>query len=330
MKIDRDLDALEIADSLCSQVTEYRELGSTGINVSVVGFGASPLGNVFRATDPKEGQRAVHFAIERGVNFFDVSPYYGVTLAEQRLGEALAGRRDKVVLATKCGRYGVDDFNYSARHIAARFEESLQRLKTDYVDVLQVHDVEFGDIQQIIDETIPELRRLQEQGKIRAVGITGYPLKALKRIAIAVPVDTILTYCRYNLMITDMDQVLTPVAEELGIGLINASALNMGVLTEQGASSWHPAPRELKEAGQRAVRLCRNRGVNLPEVALRFALDHTDVSSTLVGMSTTRHVQECLKVLAAKTDQGLLEELHELFNPVFNYVWPSGRPENHD
>jgi L-galactose dehydrogenase len=174
------------------------------------------------------------------------------------------------------------------------------------------------------------LRRLQEQGKIRAVGITGYPLKALKRIAAAVPVDTILTYCRYNLMITDMDQVLTPVAQELGIGLINASALNMGVLTEQGASSWHPAPRELREAGQRAVRLCQDRGVSLPEVALRFALDHTGVSSTLVGMSTTRHVQECLKVLAARTDQGLLEELHELFKPVFNYVWPSGKPENHD
>jgi len=316
--------------SLDAQVMEYRELGNTGIKVSVVGFGAAPLGNVFGATDPKEGQRAVHLAIEHGVNLFDVSPYYGITLAEERLGEALAGRRDKVVLATKCGRYGVEEFDYSARHIAAKFEESLQRLKTDYVDVLQVHDVEFGDIQQIINETIPELRRLQEQGKIRAVGITGYPLNALKRIATTVAVDSVLTYCRYNLMITDMDQVLTPVTQELGIGLINASALNMGVLTEQGPSSWHPGTKELKEAGRRAVRLCRDRGVNLPEVALRFALDHTGVSSTLVGMSNTRHVQECLKALAARTDRDLLEELHELFKPVFNYVWPSGRPENND
>jgi L-galactose dehydrogenase len=316
--------------SLDAQVMEYRELGNTGIKVSVVGFGAAPLGNVFGATDPKEGQRAVHLAIEHGVNLFDVSPYYGITLAEERLGKALAGRRDKVVLATKCGRYGVDEFNYSARHIAATFEESLRRLQTDYIDVLQVHDVEFGDIQQIIDETIPKLRRLQEQGKIRAVGITGYMLKALKRIATTVAVDSVLTYCRYNLMITDMDQVLTPVTQELGIGLINASALNMGVLTEQGPSSWHPGTKELKEAGRRAVRLCRDRGVNLPEVALRFALDHTGVSSTLVGMSNTRHVQECLKALAARTDQDLLKELHELFKPVFNCVWPSGRLENHD
>jgi L-galactose dehydrogenase len=309
---------------------EYRQLGNTGINVSVVGFGAAPLGNVFRATDPGEGFRAVHFAVENGINLFDVSPYYGITLAEERLGEALAGRRDKVVLATKCGRYGVNEFNYSANQVTAEFEQSLRRLKTDYVDLLQVHDVEFGDVQQIIDETIPQLRKLQEQGKVRAIGITGYPLKAMTRIATAVPVDTILTYCRYNLMITDLDQLLTPVAKELGIGLINASALNMGILTERGASDWHPAPRALRDAGQEAVRLCKSRGASLPEVALRFAIDHTGVSSTLVGVSTIAHVQECLKALTATRDPELLEELHALFKPVFNYVWPSGRPENHD
>jgi L-galactose dehydrogenase len=316
--------------SLGTQVIEYRELGNTGISISMVGFGAAPLGNVFRTTDPNEATRAVHFAIDSGINYFDVSPYYGITLAEERLGEALDGRRDKVVLATKCGRYGVNEFDYSARHVASGFEQSLRRLKTDYVDLLQVHDVEFGDIQQIVDETIPALRRLQEQGKTRAVGITGYPLRALKRIAIAIPVDSILTYCRYNLMITDMDQVLTPLAQELGIGLINASALNMGVLTERGASDWHPAPRELREAGQKAVRLCQSRGLNLPETALRFAFDHTGVCSTLVGMSTIEHVQQCLCVLAAQSDLELLAELREIFKPVYNYVWPSGRPENHD
>jgi L-galactose dehydrogenase len=316
--------------SLGAQVMEYRQLGNTGINVSVVGFGAAPLGDVFRATDPAEGARAVHFAVENGINFFDVSPYYGITLAEERLGEALAGRRDKVVLATKCGRYGVNEFNYSARHIVAEFEKSLRRLKTDYVDLLQVHDVEFGDIQQIIDETLPQLRRLQEQGKVRAVGITGYPLRAMVKIATAAQVDTILTYCRYNLMITDMDQLLTPVARKLGIGLINASALHMGLLTERGASDWHPAPSVLKDAAREAVRLCKSRGVSLPEVALRFAIDHAGVSSTLVGVSTIAHVQDCLKVLAATSDQELLDELHTLFKPVFNYVWPSGKPENHD
>jgi L-galactose dehydrogenase len=309
---------------------EYRPLGVAGINVSMIGFGAAPLGNVFGTPDPNEGARAVHFAIDSGINLFDVSPYYGLTLAEARLGEALLGHRSKVVLATKCGRYGENVFDYSAKRVSAGVEESLQRLKTDYIDLLQVHDVEFGDIQQIIDETIPAIRRLQEQGKVRAIGITGYPLKALCRIAKEVPVDTILTYCRYNLMITDMDDVLTPVAKEHGVRLINAAALNMGVLTEQGASDWHPAPAKLREAGQEAVKLCRSRGINLPGVALRFAFDHNYVSSTLVGMSTQQHVQESLNVLAAKSDPNLLQEIRELFAPVFNYVWPSGRPMNHD
>jgi L-galactose dehydrogenase len=317
-------------DIVGAQVMEYRQLGITGINVSTIGFGASPLGNVFRATDPNEGARAVHFAIDSGINLFDVSPYYGLTLAEERLGEALVGYRSKVVLATKCGRYGEKLFDYSAKRVSGGFEESLRRLKTDYIDLLQVHDVEFGDIQQIIDETIPAIRRLQDQGKVRAVGITGYPLKTLCRIVKEVPVDTILTYCRHNLMIADMDEVLTPVAKEHGVGLINASALNMGILTERGASDWHPAPIELRKAGQEAVELCRSRGINLPEVALRFAFDHDYVSSTLVGMSTQQHVRDSLNALAAESDTGFLEELRELFTPVFNQAWPSGRPENHD
>lgn len=309
---------------------EYRQLGNTDLNVSIIGFGAAPLGNVFRIADPKEATRAVHYAIDHGINFFDVSPYYGPLLAEERLGEALVGRRDSIVLATKCGRYGDSDFDFSAKCVSASVEDSLRRLKTDRIDLLQVHDVEFGDLRQIIDETIPAMQRLKQQGKIRAVGITGYPLKALVHIAKQAPIDCILTYCRYNLMITDLDDVLTPVARQLGIGLINASALNMGVLTERGAADWHPAPKQLRDAGQKAVALCKSRGVNLSEVALRFSFDHPFVSSTLVGISSQQHVQQSLNMLAATTDPALLEELHHLLKPVFNYVWPSGRPENHD
>ena len=154
-----------------TQPIETRILGRTSLRVSVVSFGASPLGNVFRLTDPAEGVAAVHFAIDRGINFFDVSPYYGMTVAESRLGEALEGYRDRVVLATKCGRYGDDEFDFSAPTVITRFEDSLRRLRTDHVDLLQAHDVEFGDVNQIVNETIPALRKLQQQGKARYVGI---------------------------------------------------------------------------------------------------------------------------------------------------------------
>src|SRR5580698_3098019 len=116
-------------ETVDTQMMEYRSLGTTDINVSMIGFGASPLGDVFRTIDPNEGVRAVHFAIDSGINFFDVSPYYGLTLAEKRLGEALSGYREKVVLATKCGRYGENVFDYSAKQVSVGVEESLQRLK---------------------------------------------------------------------------------------------------------------------------------------------------------------------------------------------------------
>jgi aryl-alcohol dehydrogenase-like predicted oxidoreductase len=307
---------------------EYRKLGKTDLNVSVVGFGCAPLGDIFGIMDPKEGERAVHLAVDSGMNFFDTSPYYGVTLSETRLGAALAGRRDKVVLATKCGRYGKADFDFSAKRVIASIDESLQRLQTDYVDLFHVHDVEFGDVEMIINETVPALRQIQKQGKARYIGVTGYPPKVLRRIAEAVPVDVILTYCHYDLMNTQMDGVLTEFAKERGIGLINASGLHMGMLTDQGPSDWHPAPDAVKETARKVAAYCRAHGVNLAEVALRFCLDHGYVSSTLVGIGNTQQVEAGLRLVGLKTDKELVRQLGTMIAPVFDAEWPVGRVEN--
>jgi L-galactose dehydrogenase len=313
---------------------EYRRLGQTELQVSVVGFGASPLGDVFKKTEPAERNGAVALAVDRGINFFDVSPYYGLTLAEERLGEALVGRREKVVLATKCGRYGGSEFDFSAKTITAGFEESLKRLRTDYVDLLQAHDVEFGQVQQIVEETLPALRRLQEQGKARYIGITGYSLKNLMEIAGKAGregqgVDSILSYCRYNLLITDMDRELVPFAKKHGIGVINASPLHMGILTERGAPEWHPAPQAVRDAGQKIVALCKARGVDASEVALKFCLDYAGAASTLVGLSSREHVERSLKALEMAVDAEFLREIAEVVAPVKDLVWPSGLEENY-
>lgn len=308
---------------------EYRQLGQTSLRVSVVSFGASPLGDVFHQTDPAEGTAAVRYAIERGINFFDVSPYYGLTLAETRLGEALEGHRQKVMLATKCGRYGADEFDFSAARITVEFENSLRRLRTDHVDLLQAHDIEFGDVDQIVEETLPAMRRLQEQGKTRYVGITGYSLKNLVEIARRAKVDSILTYCRYNLMISDMDDVLVPFALRHGIGVINASALHMGILTRRGAPDWHPAPPEVRDTGHRVVELCDAHGIDVSQLALKLSFDHPGIATTLVGMSTRKHVEDNLRALQFPHDPALLAEVEQIVRPVYNYVWPSGRIENH-
>jgi L-galactose dehydrogenase len=295
-----------------------------------MGFGASPLGEVFGPVKQDEINRSVHLAIDRGINYFDVAPYYGKTLAEERLGEALAGRRQQVVLATKTGRYGLDEFDFSARGTALSIEQSLRRLRTDYVDLLQVHDIEFGDVQQILDETLPAMRKIQEQGKARYIGATGLCLKPLVRVAESFPVDSILSYCRYNLLITDMDEILTPVARERKIGLINASPLHMGVLTAGGGPAWHPAPPEVHAEARSAVEFCRQRGVDLAALALRFALDHPYVTTTLVGISTTKQVEANLNVLCEETDPELLTQVQAMLAPVSGRTWHSGREENND
>jgi L-galactose dehydrogenase len=307
---------------------QYRQLGKTDLRISILGFGASPLGNEFGEIDTAEGERAVHFAIDHGINYFDVAPYYGRTLAEARLGKALQGRREKIILATKCCRYDVDGFDFSARRVKTDIEASLQRLQTDYVDLYQIHDVEFGDRRQIIGETIPAAREVQRSGKARYIGVTGFPPKMLREVASQTSVDAILSYARYNLMVTDLDDVLRPFCGQQGVGLINASPLHMRILTDEGPPEWHPAPEEVKESGRKVAAVCRESGLRVADVALRFCLDYPHVASTLVGMSKRQHVEQNLRAMELGTPTGLLERIQTLLKPVKNRVWVTGRPEN--
>jgi L-galactose dehydrogenase len=306
---------------------EYRTLGNTGLRLSVLGFGAATLGNEYGEIQTAEGERAVHAAIDHGINFFDTSPYYGRTLSEERLGAALTGKRDKVVLCTKCGRYGKDAFDFSASRIRASIDESLQRLRTDRVDMLIAHDIEFGDPEQVISETIPTMRSLQAAGKTLSVGISGLPLNLLAEVSERAPVDFVLSYCHYNLMIRDLDYSLAPLAAAAGMGLLNACPFHMGLLTPQGPPTWHPAPQEVKAVAAKAVKLCASRGVDVTTVALRFCLNYPHVASTLVGMSSSTQVEENLRAMHFKIDPDLLCDLEAIIAPAKDRTWPSGKPE---
>ncbi|MBZ9537071.1 aldo/keto reductase [Cytobacillus oceanisediminis] len=153
---------------------KYRKLGKTGLDTSILSFGASSLGSVFRAINEKQGIHTVHEAVNRGINLIDVSPYYGLTQAEVVLGKAiLEMKRDDIILSTKAGRYGENEFDFSSERIIKSVDESLKRLNTDYIDILHLHDIEFGSMDQIIHESIPTLNKLKQQGKIRFTGVTG-------------------------------------------------------------------------------------------------------------------------------------------------------------
>ncbi|GAC1515876.1 MAG: aldo/keto reductase [Gemmatimonadaceae bacterium] len=302
-------------------------LGATTLDVSALGFGAATLGEEYGALSVEEGQRTVAAALDGGITFFDVSPYYGRTLAEERLGRALERKRDQVVLATKVGRYdrtAPDGFDFSAARVRRSAEESLRRLRTDVIDILFAHDVEFSPPDVIVGETIPALRRLQEEGKTRYIGITGFPLDVLRDLAEQAPVDVVLSYCHFSLLNTRMERVLAPFVREQGVGLINASPLHMGVLTGAGPPDWHPAPSEVKLAARAAADLCAARGADLADLALRFALHNSPASSTLVGMRSEAEVKRNLQSFTGPPDIDLLNDVRALLAHVQDVEWPSG------
>ena len=307
---------------------EYRPLGKTGLMVSTLSYGASSLGSVFRSIDESEGIRAVHTALDLGINFIDVSPYYGLTKAETVLGKALKGiPRDKYYLATKLGRYGEDEFDFSSQRITGSVDESLARLGVDYLDLIQCHDIEFVSLDQIVNESIPALRKLQEQGKVRLVGITGLPLNAFRYVLDRTEVDTILSYCRYSLNDTALLD-LVPYLKERGVGIINASPLSMGLLSNRGAPDWHPAPELIKETCAQAAAFCREQGVDIAQLAIQFSLSNPVIPTTLVGTANPNNIEKNVRWTQEPIDQALLAEVLKILEPIHNNTWPQGLPEN--
>ena len=150
---------------------KFRKLGKTGLELSWLSFGASSLGAEFRAIDLGEAMRSVRVALDLGMNFIDTSPFYGRGLSECLLGPALRDvPRDSYYLGTKLGRYDVGHFDFSARRVVESVDVSLHRLGADHLDIILCHDIEFVDMARIVDETLPALSRLKEQGKVRFVG----------------------------------------------------------------------------------------------------------------------------------------------------------------
>ena len=309
---------------------EKRAVGNTGLSVSILGFGASPLGGVFGPVSQADANSMVGIAVDAGIDLFDVSPYYGITVAETVLGHALKTvDRDKLVLATKVGRYGDRDFDFSAERVTRSVEESLQRLQTDVIDIIQCHDIEFGSNRQIIDETLPTLRLLQAQGKVRYVGITGLPMRIFSKVIAETSVDTILSYCHHTLTDSALDALL-PQLSTAGIGVFNAAPFGMGLLTGRPLPPWHPAPAELQNACFRAAEYCNQRGASLPELALQWSLQDARIASTFAGMGSVEQLQQNIKWACSQPDPELLAGVAEILAPVHNVTWPSGLPENND
>lgn len=307
---------------------EYRTLGNTGLQVSVLSFGASSLGSMFRDIDEYEGIRTVHEAIDSGINLIDVSPFYGLTKAESVLGRAIQHiPRDQFILSTKAGRYGDNDFDFSYKRIKSSVVESLNRLNTDYLDILHLHDIEFGTLNQIIEESIPALQELKKEGIIRYYGISGLPLKVFKEVSNQVHVDTILSYCQYSLNNTSLLNMANQLKEK-EIGIINASPLSMGLLSKRGAPDWHPASPYIKERCREAVKYCEDNGEDISKLALQFSTANRAIPTTLVGTANPDNLKKNINWIQEPIDQQLLKEVRTILRPIENNIWTSGKQEN--
>lgn len=304
----------------------FRPLGNTGMNVSIISFGASSLGGVFHDFDEKKGIEAVFTALDLGINFIDVSPYYGFYKAEEVLGKALKQiDRSKYYLSTKVGRYGekgVKSWDYSGTRAIESVHESLERLHVDYIDLLNIHDIEFADPRQVIDETIPALVEIAESGLVGNIGITGLPLEQLRQITehAADYLDTVLNFCHYCLNDNTLEDEI-PFYQEREMGIINASPLSMGLLTERGAPSWHPAPDELKNTCKIAAKHCKSKGYRIEQLAVKYATSHPDIATTLVSTTNPDNIRRNVEWTLAPQNDELLSEVLEILRPVHRVTW---------
>jgi L-galactose dehydrogenase len=306
-----------------------RPLGKTGINLPILSFGASSLGQEFRSVALDDALKSVHVALDCGLNFIDTSPFYGRGMSEVLLGIALRGvPRDSYTLCTKLGRYDLSHFDFSAKRVAESIDVSLHRLGTDHLDIILCHDIEFVPMQQIVDETIPALRKAKQAGKVKAIGFSGYPQKIFKFICEQTDVDCVLSYNQYTLQNTRFADETVPYLKAKGIGVMNAGPFSARLLTNAPLPAWLKEPENVKAAARAAAAHCAAKGVDIAQLALQFCLQNPDIATTVSGSANPTNIRNWAKWAAEPIDQQLLAEVQAIFAPVKNLGHLEGLKEN--
>jgi D-threo-aldose 1-dehydrogenase len=302
-----------------------------------LGYGAAAVGNLYRAVDDESARRLLDAAWDAGIRYYDTAPHYGLGLSERRLGQMLRSRpREEFVLSTKVGRLLVPDpdgagrrdddlFEVPADHrrvwdfteagIRRSFEESLRRLGLDSVDVLYLHDVErSGDADQAVDSGVAALARMRDEGLVRAIGIGSSDLGAIERAVRTDAVDLVMLPGRYTLLEAPAQEVVLPLCEEKGVGIVNVAVFNSGLLatpepSESSPYEYRQAPPDKLRRAQELARACREVGVELPTAALQFSARHPSVVSVVVGADTPAQIRENAERMRAPVPDELWQVL---------------------
>ena len=308
---------------------ETRPLGRTGLNVPILSFGASSLGQEFRRITIDEALLSVRVALDCGLRLIDTSPFYGRGMSEVMLGLALRDvPRDDYLLCTKLGRYDLAHFDFSARRVAESVDVSLHRLGTDHLDIMLCHDIEFVPMQQIVDETLPALRAAQQAGKVRFIGFSGYPQKIFRFICDQTDVDCVLNYNQYTLQNTRFADETIPYLQAKGIGVMHAGPFSARLLTDAPLPPWLKEPEEVKAAARKAVQFCQEQGSSLAKLALQFSVANPAIATTVAGSANPENIRRWSEWIAEPLDQELLTAVQAIFAAVKNIGHTEGLAEN--
>lgn len=318
---------------------EYRLLGKTGFYASKLSLGTSCLGDFYNKIDVVEATKVLSEGIKHGINVIDTAPWYGQGKAECLLGKTLSSiPRKAYFLCTKVGRYEKDKskmFDFSAKKTLESVNLSLDRLNVSYIDLVQVHDIEFAPNPEIVlNETLVTLDKLRASKKIRFIGITGYPLEEIKHVLSKskIKIDTVLSYCHSCLHDHTLNNYID-FFKEKEVGIISASPMSMGLLTDNGPPEWHPAGKEVKETCAKAAEFCKAKGVNISKLAMHYSLSLSNIDTTLVSTDKLEYLYSNLEinkgVLTELESETLSYILEHFFKPLKVKSWEGVELENY-
>ena len=228
----------------------------------------------------------------------------------------------------RSGRYDLGHFDFSARRVAESIDVSLHRLRTDHLDIVLCHDVEFVPLRQIVDETLPALEKVRQSGKVGCIGFSGYPQKIFRVLCEQARVDCVLNYNQYTLQNTRFADETIPLLEAKGIGVMNAGPFSARLLTDAPLPAWLKEPENVKAAARQAAELCRSRGTPLAKLAVQFSLANPAIATTIAGSANPRNVRGWAEWAAAPIDEELLRDVQAIFAPVKNIGHVEGLAEN--
>lgn len=297
-------------------VHNTRALGRGGLRVGPLGFGAAVIGNLYTAVDADTANATVHAALDTGVRYFDTAPHYGLGLSEERLGAGIAGvDRSEVIISTKVGRLLVDNpsgadqrddelfdvpaskrrvYDYSRDGVLRSLESSLDRLGTDHVDILFVHDPDHH-YEQALDGAFPALEELRSQGVIRSYGAGMNSPGMLADFVRNTDLDVVMLAGRYTLLDQGAQAELLPLCAQRGVSMVAAGVFNSGLLARERPApdatyDYAPARQEVIARANRIADVCERHGVTLPEAAAQFPGNHPSVATVVLGARTAAEV----------------------------------------